>query len=129
MTPSRATLRFDSDASSLPVARAFVLTTLRSWRASETALDDAVLVANELVANAIVHAGTSAEIVLERRGPDLVVRVCDGTTSAPQLRANTPASVGGRGLVVLDAVATEWGVVVIDAGKEVWARFDGMFAP
>jgi anti-sigma regulatory factor (Ser/Thr protein kinase) len=120
-------LRFDSDAASLPVVRAFVLTTLRAWRASEPALDDAVLVANELVANAIVHAGTSAEIVLERRGIDLVVRVCDGTTSAPQLRASTPSSVGGRGLVVLDAVATEWGVEVVDAGKEVWARFDGMF--
>ena len=59
---------------------------------------------------------------------DLVVRVRDGTTRAPQLRASTPATVGGRGLVVLDAVATEWGVVVVDAGKEVWARFDGMFA-
>ena len=108
--------------------RAFVLSTLRSWGASETSLDDAVLVANELVANAIVHAGTSAEIVLERNGVDLVVRVRDGTTRAPQLRASTPATVGGRGLVVLDAVATEWGVVVVDAGKEVWARFDGMFA-
>jgi len=101
--------------------------TLRSWHADETNIDDVVLVANELVANAIVHAGTSAEVMLERIGPHLVVRVSDGTDNAPEIRAHAPGALGGRGLVVLDAVASEWGVELVGTGKEVWARFDRMF--
>lgn len=110
------------------MARSFVMRTLRSWHANETNIDDAVLVANELVANAIVHAGTSAELVLERTGPHLVVRVCDGTNNAPKLRAYAPGAVGGRGLVVLEAIASEWGVELVGTGKKVWARLDRMFA-
>src|SRR4051794_2257026 len=60
-------------------ARSFIRETLNSWGTSlsQSAMDDAVLLASELVANAVQHAGTDLEVGLRLGGGMLEIGVTD----------------------------------------------------
>jgi len=86
------------------------------------------VVVNELVTNAVVHAGTDIRLVLEyQEGEETVmVVVHDGVPPAqsglgrghrPQLRRAT----SGRGLVLVGRLSRDWGVQAEERGKAVWA--------
>jgi anti-sigma regulatory factor (Ser/Thr protein kinase) len=79
-------------------------------------------VVTELVNNAVVHAHTMLRVLVQRRGDGLAVSVTDGSAQLPQPRGPAnPAAPGGRGLLVVDALASEWGFVPQPSGKTVWA--------
>jgi anti-sigma regulatory factor (Ser/Thr protein kinase) len=107
-------------------ARRIIRTTLEG-RADGAYTDDVVLVADELVGNAVQHAGAAIDISLDVYdwGVDVQVRDCgDDTTSVPR----HPAAVneydeGGRGLFLVDALASTWGVQRDSTGKRVIAIF------
>jgi anti-anti-sigma factor len=84
-----------------------------------------VLVASELVTNAVLHAGTDLRLRIELRENRLWVKVSD---RAPQLLAsgqNLERAEGGRGLVLVNALASSWGVHPDRlGGKVVWAAFN-----
>lgn len=82
---------------------------------------DAKLLTTEVVTNAIRHArGTQAVIVRVRRNNYVRVEVVDqGPMFDPQPQTSTRAG-GGRGLMLVDAVANAWGVEPDEAGKKVW---------
>lgn len=86
--------------------------------------DDAELVAGELVQNAIVHAG--AEPLLGLRAGEGVVRVevTDTSTTAPRLAPAPPEELreSGRGIVIVDALSSDWGTEISPGGKTVWAE-------
>jgi len=46
----------------------------------------------------------------------------DGSERPPQLGASSPSSDGGRGLVLVDALAAGWGWEERPGGKLVWAE-------
>jgi anti-sigma regulatory factor (Ser/Thr protein kinase) len=80
-----------------------------------------VLLANELVTNAVVHAHTEIWLRLELRGDRLHIAVRDG--SPRLLRLVTPGwqAEGGRGLWLVEQLARAWGVNRHpDGGKVVW---------
>ncbi|MDQ1428211.1 MAG: hypothetical protein QOK39_1687 [Acidimicrobiaceae bacterium] len=81
------------------------------------------LVTSELVTNAIVHARTDLEVLIQISGPEVYVEVADGTPSlvAPQRPIE---DTGGRGLVLVAALSDAWGVAEVDQGrgKRVWVR-------
>ena len=86
--------------------------------------DDAVLLTSELVGNAVEHAGTPITLTALSRGGHLSVRVTDDNagrairgTAEPEL-----LSERGRGLLVVDAIAAEWGTPRHGTGKSVWFR-------
>jgi anti-sigma regulatory factor (Ser/Thr protein kinase) len=85
----------------------------------------AELVTSELVTNAILHAGTPAELEVLLRGQFLHLRVRDGSTNPPRLNptaaARPPFETGGRGLRLVDVYASGWGHVLSHGGKMVWA--------
>jgi anti-sigma regulatory factor (Ser/Thr protein kinase) len=86
-----------------------------------TVMDRAVLLANELVTNAVVHAHTEIWLRLELRGDRLHIAVRDG--SPRLLRLVTPdwQAEGGRGLWLVEQLARAWGVNRHpDGGKVVW---------
>lgn len=70
-----------------------------------------VLVANELVSNSIRHgpSGGSIELTLDRQGGDAHVEVGDEGERAP-IGVVEPYEQGGRGLALVDALASTWGV-------------------
>src|SRR5215472_15693970 len=69
---------FGPDPAAVGPARALVRDAVREWGA-QAVLDDAVLIASELVTNAIVHPGTAAEVscslVRDESGHGTAVRV------------------------------------------------------
>ncbi|MCW2819887.1 MAG: hypothetical protein JWR42_2674 [Marmoricola sp.] len=115
----RAALQVRS-LSQTAAARAFVRQTLRGWGLDR--LEDTVtLLVTEMVTNALVH--TDGDAGLELRHQDGVVRVLvtDSFSRVPHHRAQDPDATGGRGLLVVGALALEWGVEPSGEGKTVWA--------
>ena len=116
------------DPSSLRAGRRFVATTLRDWQVAEARIEPVTLVANELVANAIVHAHSAPVLSLAETGPDLTLRVADDSPKVPVPRSATPDELGGRGLMLVNALADRWGYDPKPSGKVVWVTFTGAFA-
>jgi two-component sensor histidine kinase len=85
-------------------------------------VDDAVLVTDELVTNAVRHGGPhrTCRLALIAGGSRLRIEVVDGATTQPRFRE--PDSTGGRGLVLIDQLASAWGVAQHRDGKTVWAE-------
>ena len=94
---------------------------------SEAALDEIVLVASELVGNAIRHTPARADGCLAvewtiDRG-HATVRVSDATPDIPRIRSASLDEPSGRGLAIVEAVSIDWGTQPApDGGKFVWAR-------
>ena len=84
---------------------------------------DIVLVASELVGNAIRHGGAEdISVSWEFDAAVVTVRVDDHTRAHPHAQVAAPADTQGRGLFIVDALAEAWGVTDTDAGREVWGR-------
>jgi anti-anti-sigma factor len=84
--------------------------------------DAAQLVASELVTNAVVHAGTPIELTLRLVSPLLHIAVRDGGDGQVKIPDIVDeSSISGRGLLLVDAMATAWGSVIPERGKVVWA--------
>jgi anti-sigma regulatory factor (Ser/Thr protein kinase) len=120
----RDELRLAPIPTAAAVARAFVREVCQTWqlaRPDETVVDRAVLVANELVTNAVVHAGSDLWLQLELRVDRLFISVRD---TNPRLLRSVPPDLeadGGRGLWLVDQLARAWGVrPTPDGGKTVW---------
>jgi serine/threonine-protein kinase RsbW len=91
-------------------------------------VDDARVVVSELVANALRHARPLEDHTLAvgwRVQPDaLRVSVTDGgsSTSRPAPRRPGDLATGGRGLKIVQALASRWGVDADDSRTTVWAE-------
>lgn len=86
--------------------------------------DVSVLLVNELVANAIVHGEGSISFSLEIGAGGVRVAVTDEGEELPVLRASSPTAEGGRGLSIVDTLATRWGVDPEGRGKSVWFELE-----
>jgi anti-sigma regulatory factor (Ser/Thr protein kinase) len=83
------------------------------------------LLASELVANAVVHVGRPMTVRISRRDDAIRVEVQDESQQLPSLRTPDPTSERGRGVFLVDALATDWGADVHpDDGKTVWFELD-----
>ena len=105
-------------------ARVFVRDILDYWQHAlpdSALLERAVLLANELVTNAVVHARTDLRLRLELRGDWLHIAVRDGSPRLLRMVTANPEAEGGRGLLVVEQLARAWGVHPHpDGGKVVW---------
>jgi anti-anti-sigma regulatory factor len=82
----------------------------------------ASLVASELVSNAVQHAHTMVTLRFALSRRYVHIAAWDGSTAEPVVRhpkGDDPA--GGRGLLLVEALATHWGSLPADGGKVVWA--------
>ncbi len=83
---------------------------------------DVEIVVGELAANAYVHARTPFTVSLRCAAAGWRVEVFDQSTELPSPRRSAgPAEEGGRGLMMVDAIAAAWGACRVDGGKVVWA--------
>ena len=101
-------------------ARRWVVDQLRA--SPEELRRTAALLVSELVANAVVHAGTAVSVSVSRGRPGgrVCVEVADGSAHVPAPGAHEVERVGGRGLQVVAALADEWGTKLVETGKVVW---------
>ncbi|CAA9353216.1 MAG: hypothetical protein AVDCRST_MAG34-1900 [uncultured Nocardioidaceae bacterium] len=103
-------------------ARSFVTKTVLDWELAAL-LDDAVLVASELATNAVTHADSACRIRLSLQPTALRIDVVDTGTGTPEPRPESFTEDHGRGLHLIDALATAWGLEQIPGdGKVVWAE-------
>lgn len=132
-------------------ARGFVTVTLRQWGLG-TIVPDMELAVTELMTNAILHARTPIVVTLSVAQSTTEVAVTDYDPRVPQalpqrqdlladldaisdsttedvdprhqaLHYGPSGSVtAGRGLIILDAISSSWGVTPHPDGKDVWAR-------
>lgn len=122
--PSRpcAARRFDPELTAVGRARLFVTESLRTLGHSEIA-DDVALVVTELAANAVFHAQTPFQVELASVGDGIEVAVCDHEVVLPALPDAECHEASGRGLQIVAALATRWGVERGRDAKVVWAEF------
>jgi len=85
-------------------------------------LEPASVIASELVTNVVNHAGTIATLRISLRPRFVTIAVKDGSAVEPRRR--TPDLSGGRGLLLVEAMAHSWGWLPVDGGKVVWASLD-----
>jgi anti-anti-sigma regulatory factor/anti-sigma regulatory factor (Ser/Thr protein kinase) len=120
----RDELRLAPVPSAARAARAFVREVCRAWRLDApdaTVVDRAVLVANELVTNAVLHAHTDLWLRLELRADRLFITVRDRGPKLLQPVPSAPEDEGGRGLWLVEQLGRAWGVrPAPGGGKTVW---------
>lgn len=84
-------------------------------------LDDARLVASELATNAVLHGQPPIGITLSADGEVLTIEVTDA--SAAPVRVGSAGVESGRGLAIVEAVATTWESKAVPGdGKKVIAN-------
>jgi anti-sigma regulatory factor (Ser/Thr protein kinase) len=100
-------------------ARRFIDLTLTGW-GCDALVDSVVLLVSEVVTNAILHARSDIEVRVGDRGAMMRVEVIDHSDGEPVLRSYAEDSSSGRGLAIVEQVASAWGVTKIAGGKLVW---------
>ena len=117
-------LHVPAEPVSVSAARRFVAELLTGLGCRCSLRDDAELMLSELVTNAVRHQRDGGiEITAALHGSALRVSVTDDSREAPAARpGNTPSteSVSGRGLLLIERLATRWGWAPLDNGKVVW---------
>ncbi|OIK29189.1 ATP-binding protein [Streptomyces malaysiense] len=99
------------------------LETLGWTRTAPELVDSIVLIVSELVTNAHVHARSTAQLILTCDEGCLHVTVHDADPGLPRPRRPGTDSPGGRGLLLVDALAHDWEIHRCPRGKDVIACF------
>ncbi|MGW2474003.1 SpoIIE family protein phosphatase [Streptomyces sp. NPDC001665] len=129
MITARAAATFDPVARSVATARAFVRDTLQGWGYTDV-VDDAVVLTSELVTNAVIHAGTAADVLCLRTEDGVRVEIADHypereiPLQPAALDLGSLDSENGRGLLLCAALASRWGVEYSPTRKHVWFQLD-----
>lgn len=84
--------------------------------------DSAQLATSELVTNAIVHGRSEVRLGLLVDAPRRAIRieVGDDNSRHPRVQPADDGALDGRGLFIVDLLATRWGVRDSETGKVVW---------
>jgi hypothetical protein len=103
-------------------ARRFVVETLFAWGHADV-VDDAAVITTELATNAVIHARTDFTVTIARLpGGTIRVAIRDDSLVPPRPRRPLPLEGSGRGLGLVEAMATGWGADFLADGKVVWAQ-------
>ncbi|HET6560497.1 MAG TPA: response regulator [Marmoricola sp.] len=117
-----AHLELPRELTSVRLARRFVAERLAEW-GLEAIRDDALLVTSELAANAITHAHSACRLRVSLTATTLRIDVIDMGSGTPEPQPPSDTEEHGRGLHLVAAVTTAWGLEMVPQnGKVVWAE-------
>lgn len=144
-----ATCVLPPEPQSAPAARAFVARCYTEWDLQDV-LAEAQLAVSELVTNAVLHANTPLTVSVSCADGTIELAVFDGDPRPPVVRpsrrqllvdldrvsgrpptderhpewhiGSAGSVAAGRGLLLVQAMAAEWGVSQQSDGKAVWVR-------
>jgi len=116
-----------AEAASAAAVRAGLSADLAGHGLPAEVRNDAALVATELITNAIRHGRPlpTDELVVEwsTEGEGVLIRVTDGGgPSHPRLMNSGPDDTSGRGLAIVNSLASSWGVDLDPDRVTVWAK-------
>ena len=82
--------------------------------------DTVALLVSEVATNALVHGAGDVRVRVVPQPRVVRIEVLDGSSTLPRRRAATLYDEGGRGIALVEAMATAWGSEVTAEGKKVW---------
>jgi anti-sigma regulatory factor (Ser/Thr protein kinase) len=129
-----ANFEFDRSVTSVRAARHFVAACMQRWEITGVE-ETALLLTSELVSNAVKYTSRAGVVSTAMAGGVLEVGVTDFDPQPPGATNVSPSSMtpwkgrstlptGGRGLMIVDRLADEWGVESLARGKHVWFRLN-----
>ncbi|MFJ7158766.1 ATP-binding protein [Streptomyces sp. NPDC101118] len=83
--------------------------------------DDALLIAAELLSNAVKHAGGPTRLSIDHVAGHLRIAVTDPSPTPLHRAHRRPDEDGGRGIFLIDQLAAHWGTRPEEVGKTIWA--------
>ncbi|MBT2441783.1 serine/threonine-protein phosphatase [Streptomyces sp. ISL-36] len=113
-----------ADPDALRAARRALRTALHDW-SLDALSDTAELLACELATNALLHTAGNATLTatpVRNGGRGLRLAVTDTSPASPRRRAATEECTSGRGLVLIEELASTWGIEPRGSGKTVWCE-------
>lgn len=123
-TVTKLTVRLQPAVGAARQARELVTEACGRWDVPDL-VGPACTIVTELVNNVVVHAGTPMEVVVGLCDRYVNISVQDFSPRLPKQRGPaTPTAPGGRGLMMVAAVAQQWGCTPVNNGKVVWAVLD-----
>lgn len=102
-------------------ARRMIARQLQAW-GIDSRIDDLEIVASELVTNAVRYGAGPIEIHLVIGDGAIRLEVSDHAESLPLQREAADDEFGGRGMPLIEAISTHWGIEEFTGGKTVWAE-------
>lgn len=110
---------------SAAVARAALRELLTDVEIVESTRETAVLLANELVINALQHAYGPAYLEAAVGATLIRIEVTDPSPQRPEAGVSVDVlDERGRGLLMIQALAARWGTDPLPGGKTVWCEVD-----
>jgi hypothetical protein len=110
--------------SALAIGRGLVVWACAAWNVTAV-VDAAQVIVTELLANAVRHAGTPIRLRVSLHQRGLRLSVHDRSSAPARLTGpDHDQDPGGRGLLVVEALASAWGSTPTVDGKVVWATLD-----
>ncbi len=115
-----------ADSTMLAELRAGLRTLLSETTVDTSLIETAEVLLTELATNAITHGAPAGQARLELLGDRLRIEVTDRSQTAPTSADSSgrPLEPGGRGLHLVDRLATAWDSAPEPTGKTVWAELD-----
>ncbi|WP_371790414.1 ATP-binding protein [Streptomyces sp. NBC_01471] len=120
-------MTFDVRAEDLGTVRDIVQAHLCLWRIASGSIDLLLIVVNELLTNVIQHTaadgnGARMASLLLQQVPDGVTAIVRDQDRCPLARTASAGLLaeGGRGLMLVRALANDMSVSITPAGKDVW---------
>ncbi|MCY0956507.1 MULTISPECIES: SpoIIE family protein phosphatase [unclassified Streptomyces] len=105
------------------LARHLIRAAVAAWGARERA-DEIELAADELMTNVLVHTDGAGHVSLRLTAEGRIrIEVEDSSSALPHRREAGDWAVSGRGLLLVDRLADDWGVEPRGGGKCVWCEF------
>jgi DNA-binding NarL/FixJ family response regulator len=123
---NKAKARLGANLQTPRLARRFVRRALERWK-GKSEVDLVELLVSELVTNSLVHARSDVEVSVTVDSQLARVSVFDSSLEPPVRRAPGADNASGRGLLMLDALSSGWGVDLTPRGKSVWFEIKNDF--
>ncbi len=115
-------MKFVADVTQIRRARIWVVDEATRAGAGDDVQRVVGLLASELVTNAVKHGprGGVVEVAVRQAGDRLRVAVRDESSRRPVRLEPGPTALSGRGVMLVDRLASDWGVEPHVAAKTVW---------
>lgn len=122
--PPQTSLELLALPTAVPCARGHVRAVAREWGLADLA-ETAELVTSELITNAVRASAMAIDPVrlwVTTDQASIVIHVWDSSDRTPIRQDARPEQESGRGLLLVQALASSWGTYQESVGKVVWAR-------
>ena len=126
--PEEVSRDFAADVNAPSAAREFLRDTLQTWELDGFG-EVTELLTSELVSNVVRHVAQPMTVRAIRVSADRFrIEVDDLSASPPVLQDAGPYGERGRGMLLIDALADDWGTRPRRNGKTVWFTIDAATA-